>query len=256
MARCSCEHEHGEHRRDTGECRECRCNDCNCMRCCPEEADVRGNQASRQPGIRGACQVQGCGEASVGLCQGFRACREHYYGCDDLDEEDFDADERSNPSPASASDTDVAFSIDETAMLIDVFSLMDQSGIFQDPGGGARHYITLSNVFEDLKQWDHQPSGPFRKVRGEEIYPAVWGYNWDLLREALEELESGILFSKQAPFRPGNRMPDVSSMPARQADAIRMRYELMQQMSRIASLWRYKLGMAKLSTVVRYGRGY
>lgn len=194
MARCDCEHEHGEHRRDTGECRECRCNECSCDRC---------------------------------------------YWPDD--------DERENPSPAAREDIDVPFSAEEAARMIDVLGTMEQSQLIDQ---GNHTAPLVRNVWLDLQKWDRQPSGPPRTSRGVEIYPAVFGYGWDLLREALDQLEERVLFSRRAEFQPGSRPPGPDAKRGAEA-----RYKLMKEMSWLASLWRRKLGMARFDVIVRYGRG-
>ncbi len=327
MARCTCEHEHAQHRRDTGECQECRCNECNCDKCCPDARENPGcnceNEtcqhsrehrgcgntvypdsvraldigricaecAVRMPRkyLRHAFEINpappghavkasaksGCAEcnstSSIGwlmpcglrieYCSrhgGFREAdrdaNRHERSCAQCNEPGNDYRDhignhgvagRGNPSPASKTeDEDVPFSVADAERMLDVFVSMEQAQLIDEHNHTAP---LVRNVYLDLQKWNREPVGPFRTSRGEEIRPAVYGVGWDVLRRALDQWETNILFAREATYKPGDRAP------ANPSKADTARYKLMQDMSWIDDLWRRKLAMARLSTVVRYG---
>ena len=79
-----------------------------------------------------------------------------------------------------------------------------------------------------------------------DIYPAVYGYDRGRLRTALDQLEDDVLFAPDALYTPKDREP--GRVPDRRA------WELMKWIEQLDEMWREKLGMAKLKTVLRYGQ--
>lgn len=229
----SCDHEHSVHRSDTGACRYCNCGSCACATCSPPSASTSAMNEDDDLGCGCPPDCETCGDE----CE----CPD---GCCCFT--DGDGVEEENPAPASKTeDADVPFSAQDAARMLDILVTMEQAGIIAQ---GIHRAPRVRNLYEDLKTWDRDEVGPPRYARGEEIYPAVWGYGWEQMREAVRQLDE-ILFDPAAPFHPRDRLRGNESR------ADQARFKLMKDMSWMDDLWRKKLGMARVATLIRYGRG-